>query len=299
MALSREKYKRIPDLYTLGTELVLEDGNVIYMAALNPLQKDEAHHDASVARARLVMALKSDHASDERAKVTAQFIQDGKDLAVLKLVNAKLNQNLVKLASQIQNDPDWTERLEILERSSDLLANPAEQSERELLEQLNNDYIAEFQRLQDIEREYETARLETMNDDELIAEYIELYLEHRGGEVAVAEYNLTEAWYAARCCEGVQIGETDWDHSRCENHQVQVYATKTEVRSLPEDLQLLFIRTMAQLNMSVRDARFSARQGSSSASSPLPSEAEASTRSTQDVTLSEPPGTSPQLSGTR
>lgn len=298
MALSREKYRRIPDLYTAGTELVLQEGTVMYMAVLNPLERDEAQHDAQVARARLIMALKSEHGSDERVKVEAAFFTDGRDKAIERLVAVRVQEHVVESVSAIQSDPDWIEKLEVMQRSEDLLARVPEDAERKLLEQINREYLEEFGRRQGDEQAFLEGKFGDLDDAGLIEEYVEMYVERRGNDVALAEYNLTEVWYAARVCEGVQIGPGQWDHDGCEHHQLRVYEAKAEVRSLPEDLQNLMGEAMITLNMSVRDARFSDRQGSSSDSSPLPSAPAASTASTQTETPAELPGPSTPPSGT-
>lgn len=297
MALTREKYKRIPALYIVGRELVLRDGTVLWMQALNPLQKDEAQQDAQAARSRLVMALKSDHGSDERTKVEAAFLEDGREAAIERLVGAKAYEHLMKAVNEIQDDPDWKERLEILKRQDELMARPPEDAERKLVEQINAEYLAEIQRRQDDERSFLMGTYKTKPDEELVDEYIELYIDRRGSEVARHEYDLTEIWFAARVCDATEKAPGEWDHANCEGHTLQAFEAKVEVRSLPEDLQTEMSAVMAGINMSVREAKNSARQGSSSGSSPLPSEVEESTPSTQDETPSEPRGTSLSLSG--
>ncbi len=57
MALTRAKYRRVPEPYTVGTELVLKDGVVLWLQVMNPFERDEAQRDAQLARTRLVMAL--------------------------------------------------------------------------------------------------------------------------------------------------------------------------------------------------------------------------------------------------
>jgi hypothetical protein len=275
MALTRAKYKRVPDLYIVGKELVLRDGTVMWMQALNPLQRDEAQSDAQAARSRLILALKSDHGSDERAKVTGAFVEDGRDKCVGRLVESKVSENIAKLVAEIQDDPDWKERLEILRRQDELMARPPEDAERKLVEDLNEQYIDEVVRRQDDERAFLKRRYEALPDDQLVEDYIDLYIDRRGGEMARVEYELTEVWLSARACDAVEVAEGEWDHSNCEGHVLQAYETKAE-----------------------REAKNSHRQGSSSDSSPLPSAPVESTRSTQNETPSKPRGTSPSPSGT-
>ena len=79
-------------------------------------------------------------------------------------------------------------------------------------------------------------------------------------------------------------------HKECD-HSEKVYESLEEVRVLPEQLFNQLRDGFDALAMSVRDAKNSDRQGSSSDSSPLPSKEEESTPSTPDGVLSTAPGT--------
>jgi hypothetical protein len=290
MALSRSKYKRLPDLYTVGRELVFSDDTVMWVQALNPFQADEARHDAQVARSRLVMALKSEHGSDERTKVEAMLHQDGRAAAIARMVEAKVGEKILSIIEQIRDEPDWKEKLELNERSEDILANPKDEAEVALLQQIQAEYVAEVSRRQQGEREYYELHYSGYDQTALTDAYIEWYVERRGSQVALSEYALTEAWYATRVCEAVRNGDV-WDHAACDHHQTLAFETKAEVRELPEEMQTLIAESVNSLNMTVREAKNSDRQASSSASSPLPSEPEASTPSTPIATPAGAPGT--------
>lgn len=289
MALSRKKYRRVPDLYVTGKEVVLLDGTVLWLQVLNPFEKDECAHDAQIARARIVMAVKD---GDERKKVEGAFYQDGRDVTIDKIADAKATEHVGKIVDEIAGEEEWKEKIEIMDRSDDILASN-DPAERDLLTRLNEEYLREVVERQKTEFDYQVDRLTSMTDEDLLDEYIEMWLERRGTDVARLEYQLTEIWYAARVCEGVDRGDGTWDHEACEGHKLTVWETKQEVRGLGGDLQELLTNQLAQLNMSARDARFSDRQGSSSDSPPLPSEAAESTPSTQTEILVGAPGTSP------
>jgi hypothetical protein len=285
--VSRAKYRRLPELYVTGTEVVLADGCVIWMQVLNPFEVDEARHDAQTAKARLVMAL-SRPDSDE----TVKFEADLRDRArmVSALVEIRVREAMVDAVEAIRNDPDWLERLEIADRSEELLARPPDDDERRLLDDINRDYLTELNERVAATRDFEAQRLEALDADALRTEATRSYIDRRGGDAALDEYTLTELWYAARACDGVRIDD-GWDHGACDSHRVRVWETKAEIRELPADLGELLAETVGRLNMSVREARSSARQGSSSDSSPLPSAPEESTPSTPAGTLVSAPGT--------
>lgn len=290
MALSRSKYRRIPDLYVQGTEVELKDGTTMWMQTLNPFEMDEARHDAQVARSRIVLALK-EFGSDELAKVKATLLTQGRERAIDTLVDDQAADILVKATETIANDPDWKERLELAERQEEILARPESDEERKLLLKINEEYVRDVEKIIADEREYMSLKYSSLTDEEMLEEYCRLYIDRRGTELAVAEHRLTEVWYAARCCEGVKDEDGVWSHDACEGHVLKVFETKGEIVTLPEDLQQLLFGTMAALNMTVREAKNSDRQSSSSESSPQPSAEEASTASTQDETPSVAPGT--------
>lgn len=293
MALSRAKYRRLPELYVAGTELVLKDGAVMWLQVLNPFQTEEARHDAQVARSRLVMALK-EHGSAEMAFVEAALWQDGEAGARARLVEDKCNEAIAKIVNDIRDDPDWKERLDIMDRSDDTAT--LEDSEKALLTEIQLAYVGAIQKAMDSERDYFTSKYSDADRQTLLDEYSKIYIDRRGAELATAEYRVVEIWYGARVCEGTHDESGTWDHSACEGHQVQVFESKAEVRQLPTDLSDLLSTAYDELSMSIRDAKDLDRLASSSDSSRQPSAAEESTPSTQEATPSAPPGTSPKPS---
>lgn len=290
MPLDRSKYKRIPDLYVVGTEVVLKDGTPLWLQVLNPFEHDEARHDAALARSRIVLALK-EFGSDELTKVRGQFTANGHKAAVDHLVNSKSTNIMIKIIETLQTDPDWKERVEIMERSEELIGRPAEDSERQLLDKANTDYTDEVQKQYTQEMDFLTAQYTKMSEEDLWAEFQEQYLDQRGMEVALREFKLTELWYAVRACEGVQTGD-HWDHGACEGHRVRVFESKAEIRDLPTELQDLLLEGMGKLHMTERQAKGSGSQPNSSASSPQPNAEAELTASTPNATPDQHPGTS-------
>lgn len=272
MPPSRSKYKRVTELYTRGAEAVLDDGTVVYCRTLNPFEQEEARHDAQTARSRMIMALKT-QGSEELAKVEGALVADGRERAIERLLDAKAGNILLKAVETIKNDPEWVEKLDIMDRSDDLIARPQEDVERQLLTTINTEYIDTVGQLTRDETDFLREKYTNASDEELLEEYIQLYLEHRGTEVAMAEHRVVEIWYGARCCDGVRGEDGVWTHALCDGHKISLFETKQEARDIPEELADLLGATFDSINMSARDARFSDRQGSSSESSPLPSDA--------------------------
>jgi hypothetical protein len=187
--------------------------------------------------------------------------------------------------------------MEILDRSDELIGRPPEDSERKLLSKLAEEYQTEIQkRLQD-ETDFLMRKYRSMDGDELWKEFLDFYADRRASEVGMAEYKLTEMWYATRCCDGVETDGT-WDHSACDGHSVPVYETKDEVRGLPLDLQRTLYIALESVSMTEREAKKKGSPASSSEPSPQPSEAGESSPSTPTVTSDEPLGSLSPLSAT-
>lgn len=298
--MAKGKYKKLSDLYTTGTELVFtdEDGNltVMWLQVMNPFEVDDARKDAQAARGRLTNALKTVGSLDYDAAL-GTFLSRGKEAAVTDLVNSKSLDWYVKAQNDIEVDPDWKERMTIMQRSVGDNAEALSDEEKAYLNEINGEWLAELDKRLREEQEYNSGRWNRMSDEDLIEDYREIYLERRGNDIAVAEYNITEMFYGCRMCDAVPVeGFFSKDaHVSC-NHKEQVYDSKLEVRQLPDLLVTRLRDAFDGLALSVRDARFSPRQGSSSGSSPLPSEEAVSTVSIQDATPESAPGTSPQLS---
>lgn len=292
----RAKYRRLEELYTEGTEVELMDGEVAWVAVLNPFERQEARKDAQTARARMVLAMKQE-GTDEMAQAEAAFIMQGREDAIRKLVGMHEGEIMVRVTDGIRDDPDWKERLDITERQDEILAREPSDPERQLLTTINREYLEEVgKRLQE-EQDYLREHYGQMSEDELVAEYRDKYVEQLGSNAALEEFRLSELWMALRVCEG-QRTEDGWDHSACGGHRERIYEAKREVRDLPERLFNVYREGFERLVMTEREAKNSDRQRSSSASSPLPSGEAASTASTPSETPDDAPGPSPSLSTT-
>jgi len=294
--MGKAKYKRVTDLYVQGTEVELADGSVIWMQVLNPYERDEAVHDAQVARSRIVMALRKD--GSERLKVEAKMVEAGVDAVIVEMAEVKAGAKVADIVAEIQSDPEWRERIEIMERTDvEQSSAPLSGEEAILLAQIHTEYLQEVLKREKDERDYQERRLRRASEDELRDEFVELWLEKRGSTLATAEYVLTEMWFGARVCESTKT-EDGFSHDQCGGHAERVWDSKNEVRGLPEGLQELLRDAINTLAMDARTAKNSDRQGSSSDSSPLPSEPAESTPSTPTATHEGAPGTSLSQSAT-
>ena len=282
------RYRHVNELYVTGLAHVLKDGTPIWLQVLSPFEQQLARDEAATARARRVLALR-ENGSDRQIQIRAGFLEDGRDAAITRLVDAKSTKVITKAIDELRSDPDWKERLDVLARGATDPSTPLTEHELQLLENLEADYTAEIRRRHDDEREFLRLSYMDADEDTLWQEYLDHWLDQQGGEVALTEFQLCRILYGARVCNGIKT-EDKWDHAPCNGHQERVFTDRAEVINLPEQLLTELHAAAEAVEMTEFEAKNSARQMSSSASSHLPSEEEASTASTPDVTPATLPG---------
>lgn len=295
MSAKRDKYKRLEQLYVVGKEIVFTDGTVMWVQVMNPLQVDEARTDAQTARALMTLALK-EVGTPEQAKSLAAFSTLSRDDASNVIVNFKWQEWFVKANNRVRDDPDWRERIDIMDRNDDMANRAPDDAERLTVEKINLDFMADVQAKMDDDEAFERRQLEQMSDEEFREEYLDCYRSRMADAAANSEYAVTEAWYSARVCEATKVEAGVWDHSACGRHMEQVWEARADLKAAPAPIQELLRLAIEELSMTVRDAKNSGSTTSSSDSSVLPSKQEESTPSTQDAIPSDVPGTSIQPS---
>lgn len=284
------RLRQVVDLYVIGKVAVLKDGTPLWMQALNPFEQDTARNEAQIAKARLVLALK-EHGSDEEAKVRMYFFEEGEDAARRKVIDSKVADAMPRILERLRNDPEWSEKVSILERGLDDTATPAEPAEQALIESLTNEYAVELSSRFTSERDFFEDQFATATPEDLWEQYLEWYQTKRAGDLMFAEFRLHQLLFGARICHGLLVDGV-WDHAACGGHAEHFFLEKAEVRAAPEDLVDLLMATADDVEMLGREAKNSHRQGSSFDSSLLPSEAAESTASTPGETPPAPPGSS-------
>lgn len=294
--VGKSKYKRLVDLYVAGTEYVLKDGTPMWLQVLNPFEREVVRREAQVAQARQILAMK-EHGSSEHDRVKANFYAEGRNAAIDQLVDAELTKNFGKILNAVRDDPDWTERLEILDRGTED-AGVMTTEEELLLGKIEAEFYAEVGTRAQKEREFLMDKYESLDHEALWQAFLDTWLERLGGQAAMAEFKVAQIAYATRACEAVRDAEGTWTHEACNGHDERVWDTLTEVRSLPDELMQSLTEAFDALEMTEREAKNSDRQTSSSASSRLPSEEGASTPSIPNATPDARPGISSSPSPT-
>jgi hypothetical protein len=139
----------------------------LWLQALNAFERDEAAHDAQMARTRLAMALRED--GDERQKIEARFELVGRQQFIENLAGAKADAQFPVLSARLEDDPEWREKIEIIRRTD--FANNASTSEqeRQLVAKLMAEWSAELERRIDDEIEFQKQRYADAGDDDSAA----------------------------------------------------------------------------------------------------------------------------------
>lgn len=288
----RERFKKLTDLFVQGTHVELPDGSYLWVKVLNTYERDECLSMAQVARSRLIMALKEK--GEERLKVEGHMAEVGMDAIAHELADVKVEDIWLRLANQVRDDPEWAERVRILDET-DTSVDEATLSveERELIAKLQDEFASELDRRRGEERELALSDYQSMDDEQLEKAYLEAWLDKRGSSAGSREFGLAEIALSTFFSDATEA-DLDGDHGTGE----RVFETTGEVRHAPSELQDRIRAAIAELNMSERDPKDSGSRPASSDSSPTPNEPAGSTPSTSSVPPQPAPGTSSQPSPT-
>jgi hypothetical protein len=293
------KFQRVTALFEVGTEVVLEDDGpdgpvLVWVSKLNPFEQEEARKDGSVGRARAAMVL-TDPLSPEMAVFEQALQNRTKKDVVQALVYAKQNQDYVRALDDIRALADWQDKLLVLERGDEQLADldvPLDDEERTRLAALNQEYMGKINELVAKLQQERTDELEAMPEGEVFEAYKSEYRETTASQGFLTEYKISEMYYSLRDCEAKMGANGRWDHASCNNHRDRLCDSRGDIRLLPEGLIDLVTQAIRSLTMSPGEAGNSDAPASSSASSERPSEAAAGS------TPSTPTETSPEQAGT-
>lgn len=252
--MQRSKYKKVVDLYQLGTEVVFEDGTVMYLQAMNPFEVDEARYAASVAKARLALTVKH-VGSEEYDLVLSNVEANGSESAINDLIANRTNETFLKALAEVQDDDDWKERWSIIDRSSDIDKLPEGHPERDMLAAITEEFFAEVTLRRDNLLDSYRYDLDQLTVDELIDAYADEWINKRGQARALDAYNVIEILMGARCCEAVKpnVGEP-FNHHNCD-HSVTAFESIEEVQSLPKEMFQIIREGFDRTSMSVREAK--------------------------------------------
>lgn len=285
-----QRFRRLTDLFVQGRAVKLPDDTHLWVQVINAYERDECINDAQVARARLVLALKEN--GSERIKVEARLTEKGRDVLISDLADVKTEAKYAEIVNEIEADPEWREKVNILRRHNpDESATAITEDEVALVASLGEAWLTEINKRVADERDWQLQYYGHVDDEALLEDYLEAWLDRRGSEVANAEYSLTELWYATRYCDAAPDADGNLDHARCAGHPNRVFPTKADARAMPDSLKGILANALAEVGMNATDPKDSGNPGSSSGSSPTPNEPAGSTPSTSTETPDAPRGT--------
>jgi hypothetical protein len=279
--------KTLTDLYAKGTEVVLKDGTLLWLQKLTPYEQGVVRQKAAVARARTMLALK-EVGSDELALLDAQVdaLDDGTLVDIV--VQSKYGELIQEANAELAIDEDWQERNEIRTSTDRGVLEPGS-PEDQLLTKIEQEYteevLARANERQARLKERAAAEGRAKNEQA----YRDAYIEGAGRQAFIEAMRAADLFYMVRQCRASQV-DGRWDHNACD-HGKRAFGSVEELQQIPEELDILLREHEAKISMSVDDARSLDRQGSSSASSPLPSAPEASAASSDQTASPTPAGT--------
>lgn len=290
---NKSRYKRITDLFTVG-EVVQADPDdpeaLLYVQKLNNFEQDEARREAQVVRARTVLALRQE-GSDEVNALSDAVGRMPLDRLIDGIVSSKYTKHVGEASNSLHGDPEWFERLDILERTD---RDSVAEEEKKVVDQINHDYLDALNlKIADLD-EAERARLTDMGEEQVRQEYVESFVESRAAAVFLREMRYVECYYGVRMCDATQKDPEnknyDWDHSACSHERL--FDNLDEARAMPDELLNQLTRAFDRINVPARTAKGSARRQASSGPSRQQSEPEGSGPSTPEEMSPEPDGTS-------
>lgn len=250
---ARMRFRRLTELYVEGRAVPMRDGSFIWVQAMNPFERDEAIRDFQAARSRVMYGLRNKESESYKSAAAGFYAQDPAEVA-REIVNAKLEGEYPRILQSIDQDPDWSERLQMLRRSQDVLDRPEEDEERVTVEAVAKEYMAEVEaRMNNFESD-EWERIQAKEDDALLDEYMELLIDRRGAELGIAEYRVTEFWYAVRACDAVLGEDGNLDHSACD-HDIHLFKDRDEVRSLPTEMYKEITTALESIDITEYEAK--------------------------------------------
>jgi hypothetical protein len=285
---------KLTDLFVEGRAVKIQRPSgepiLVWINKLSPFELEQCNHEGRIARARTMLAIRQIGTPEyDLFRASAQASKP--DAIITALIQTKSNEHLVSVIRDMHSDPEWKEKLETLEWSSEQLDGKSnDDPEVKALAQVLADYQAEMDARTTFLRNELRQELAAMPEDSLREAYLESYIEQRGLQSFTREREITQVFYTLRQCEGVDQGEGTYTHENC-THQ-RWLEDRRDVESLPSSLLGQIREAIEDVNMAPDVARFSDALVSSSDSSGPSSKQEDSAVSGQTETSVEQGGTS-------
>lgn len=266
---------RLTQLFAEGAELVLDppgggDPVVIWVAKLNSFEEEQASQAGRIARARLINAIR-EIGTPEYEWMQAQKGDTVSAAMVEVIVQAKESELFIKAINDLRSDPEWRERLEIMDHSDETQLKGIELEAHERLKADYTEALLERHDERKAELREELAALSRVNLEE---QYELAFLNEQGMAAFGLERGRQHLYLCMRSCEATPPPPGGhWDHSRCD-HQRFYLANVDEAQKLPQSVREKVEDKYNEISLPPSVARFMDALASSS-ESPEPSAAEA------------------------
>ncbi len=228
---------RVTELFETGREMLISDRDtepvLVWVAKLNTFQRGDAQRDAAAVRARRVAGLSDD--SDEMRAITVRLATMTNEQKIEFILAPKESQAYLSAHDDVRADPDWKDRLQLLERSDSIAAggNPPSPKEHEEILKIQQEYgeaveAAAAQRMDDFRHEYDGVKAAELDE-----QYLDVARSNLGSNAFFEEFQRCELFYALRDCEAKRKKDGGYDHTPC-THQ-RLLPSKAAINELPED----------------------------------------------------------------
>jgi hypothetical protein len=277
---------RVTELFETGREMIISDRDaepvLVWIAKLNTFQRGDAQRDASAVRARRVAGLSDD--SDEMRAIKVRLATMTQDQKLEFILAPKESQAYLSGHEDVRADPEWKDRIQLMERSESLITggNPPTDKETEALITIQQDYAAAVEaaaaeRMKEFRHDFEGVKAAELDE-----QYLDVARSNLGSNAFFEEFQRCELFYALRDCEAKRKKGGDYDHTSC-THQ-RLLPSKAAINDLPEDFIERIKNVISDNAITPGEAGNSDAPANSSESSGQQNSAEASPSSTQTET---------------
>jgi hypothetical protein len=265
------KLRRVTDLFVTGTTVDLTgDGTeLVFVRKPNAFERGEADSDGRAARQLRMATLQRE--DNNRASVIQQAAERLEDAELLNgAITQDKNRAYLLALDDVKSDEEWADKLEMLERTDQRIADGAELSEEEREEfgKVNLAYMTAVQAAHEKRIEQLKAEHEGDTREELVRAYVNVWVDMEGLAAFEEERWATTLYYAIRDCSAKTPKDgsvKDVNHARCTHPRL--LESKREVRELPDGFRELVEPALRDLLMDQASAGNLAAPTSSSESS--------------------------------
>jgi len=279
-------------LFQEGSMLTIDapDGQQVrlWINKLSPFEQEQANHEGRVARARRMLAIR-EVGTPEYDLFQASSAMVSITAIIEAMVNEKGSEHLLSVLREIRADPEWSEKVEVLEHT-DALPGDSSDPEVILLSRIMTQYASEVDARVQVRAKELREDLAKMDPEDVRSQHRESYIEEQGRAAFAAEVQRNQVYFSMRTCVATPV-EHGWSHQDCQ-HSVRWLESLSEVDALPLAVLAPVLQEYQRLMLPPDVARFTDALASSSDSSESSSNAGASKESGPAETPIEPVTTS-------